>query len=35
MSGAISPLPQHAYVVWCSIKAQGQFKTISRIFKIN
>jgi len=25
MSGAIPPLPQHAYMVWCSVKAQGQF----------
>jgi hypothetical protein len=24
MSGAISPLPQHAFMVWCSVKAQGQ-----------
>jgi hypothetical protein len=22
MSGAIPPLPQHAYMVWCSVKAQ-------------
>jgi hypothetical protein len=24
MSGAIPPLPQHAFMVWCSVKAQGQ-----------
>jgi hypothetical protein len=24
MSGAILPLPQHALMAWCSVKAQGQ-----------
>jgi hypothetical protein len=24
MSGAISPLPQYAFMAWCSVKAQGQ-----------
>jgi hypothetical protein len=24
MSGAIPPLPQCAFMVWCSVKAQGQ-----------
>jgi hypothetical protein len=24
MSGAIPLLPQHAYMVWCSVKAKGQ-----------
>jgi hypothetical protein len=24
MSGAIHPLPQYAFMVWCSVKAQGQ-----------
>jgi hypothetical protein len=24
MSGAIPPLPQYAFMVWCSVKAQGQ-----------
>jgi hypothetical protein len=24
MSGAILPLPQYAFMVWCSVKAQGQ-----------
>jgi len=24
MSGAIPPLPQYAFVTWCSVKAQGQ-----------
>jgi len=25
MSGGISPLPQHSYMEWCSVKTQGQF----------
>jgi hypothetical protein len=25
MSGVIHPLPQYAFMVWCSVKAQGQF----------
>jgi len=24
MSGAIPPLPQYAFMMWCSVKAQGQ-----------
>jgi hypothetical protein len=24
MSGAMPPLPQHAFMAWCSVKAQGQ-----------
>jgi hypothetical protein len=24
MSGAIHPLPQYAFIAWCSVKAQGQ-----------
>jgi hypothetical protein len=24
MSGAIPPLPQYAFMAWCSVKAQGQ-----------
>jgi hypothetical protein len=24
MSGAIPPLPQYAFIAWCSVKAQGQ-----------
>jgi hypothetical protein len=24
MRGAIPPLPQNAFMVWCSVKAQGQ-----------
>jgi len=24
MRGAIPPLPQYAFIVWCSVKAQGQ-----------
>jgi len=24
MSGAITPLPKHAFMAWCSVKAQGQ-----------
>jgi hypothetical protein len=24
MSGAIPPLPQYAFMVWCLVKAQGQ-----------
>jgi len=24
MNGAISPLPQYAFMAWCSVKAQGQ-----------
>jgi hypothetical protein len=24
MSGAIPPLPQYTFMVWCSVKAQGQ-----------
>jgi hypothetical protein len=24
MSGAVPPLPQYAFVAWCSVKAQGQ-----------
>jgi hypothetical protein len=24
MSGAIPPLPQHAFMAWCLVKAQGQ-----------
>jgi hypothetical protein len=24
MSGAIVPLPQYAFMAWCSVKAQGQ-----------
>jgi len=30
MSGAIPPLPQHAYMVWCSVKAQGHFLYCTR-----
>jgi hypothetical protein len=26
MSGAIHPFPQHAFMAWCSVKAQGQKK---------
>jgi hypothetical protein len=25
MSGAIPPLPQYAFMAWCSVKGQGQF----------
>jgi hypothetical protein len=24
MSGAVPPLPQYAFMSWCSVKAQGQ-----------
>jgi len=24
MRGAIPPLPQYAFMAWCSVKAQGQ-----------
>jgi hypothetical protein len=24
MSGAIPPLPQYAFMAWCSVEAQGQ-----------
>jgi hypothetical protein len=24
MNGAIPPLPQYAFMAWCSVKAQGQ-----------
>jgi hypothetical protein len=24
MSGAITPLPQYAFMAWCLVKAQGQ-----------
>jgi len=24
MSGAVGPLPQYAFMAWCSVKAQGQ-----------
>jgi len=24
MSGAVPPLPQYAFMTWCSVKAQGQ-----------
>jgi hypothetical protein len=24
MCGAVSPLPQYAFMAWCSVKAQGQ-----------
>jgi hypothetical protein len=24
MSGAIPPLPQYAFMAWCSVKTQGQ-----------
>jgi hypothetical protein len=24
MSGTIPPLPQYAFMAWCSVKAQGQ-----------
>jgi hypothetical protein len=24
MSGAINPLPQYAFMAWCTVKAQGQ-----------
>jgi len=24
MSGVIPPLPQYAFIAWCSVKAQGQ-----------
>jgi hypothetical protein len=24
MSGAVPPLPQYAFMAWCSVKAQGQ-----------
>jgi len=33
MSGAISPLPQYAFVVWCSFKAQGQLYLLPYIPK--
>jgi len=25
MRGAIPPLPQYAFMAWCSVEAQGQF----------
>jgi len=25
MSGAITPLPQYAFMAWCSVKAQGHY----------
>jgi hypothetical protein len=28
MSGAIPPLPQYAFMAWCSVKAQGQFNFV-------
>jgi hypothetical protein len=31
MSGAIYPLPQYASMAWCSVKAQGQLSSFSRI----
>jgi hypothetical protein len=28
MRGAIPPLPQYAFMAWCSVKAQGQLKIL-------
>jgi hypothetical protein len=28
MSGAIPPLPQYAFMAWCSVKAQGLYLTL-------
>jgi hypothetical protein len=27
MSGALPPLPQYAFMAWCSVKVQGQLYT--------
>jgi hypothetical protein len=36
MRGAVPPLPQYAFVAWCSIKAQGQlYLTIGRQTKFH
>jgi hypothetical protein len=31
MSGAIPPLPQYAFMAWCSVKAQGQLYLSSQL----
>jgi hypothetical protein len=31
MSGAISPLPQYAFMAWCSVKAQRQLYLYMRV----
>jgi hypothetical protein len=33
MSGAIPPLPQYAFMAWCSVKAQGQLYLYSNQMK--
>jgi len=32
MNGAILPLPQYAFMAWCSVKAQGQLYLYSNIY---
>jgi hypothetical protein len=29
MRGAIHPLPQYAFIAWCSVKAQGQHYSVN------
>jgi hypothetical protein len=31
MSGAIPPLPQYAFIAWCSVEAQGQLYLYGKI----
>jgi hypothetical protein len=33
MSGAIPPLPQHAFMAWCSVKAQGLYYDLDNLLK--
>jgi hypothetical protein len=33
MSGAISPLPQYAFMAWCSVKAQGQLYLLPYLYR--
>jgi hypothetical protein len=36
MSGAILPLPQYAFMAWCSVKAQGDgWGYVARVSEIN
>jgi hypothetical protein len=33
MSGAILPLPQYAFMAWCSVKVQGQLYSTLLLYK--
>jgi hypothetical protein len=35
MRGAIPPLSQYAFTVWCSVEAQGQFYLVLRQHRDN